>query len=183
MIVNLNGWPGVGKLTTGRELSKLLGGRFLDNHTVLNLGKALADEGASDYYALVRAVRSIAFEAILRLPPIFPIVFTNVVARGGTSGFLEENWQAIIDLAKARNCDLFSVTLTCSAAENARRIVDEDRRLLNKQRNPEILAELERTRSLFDDGATFRTLIDNNDLSPGETAVRIQEWIGSVARP
>ena len=181
MLINLNGWPGVGKLTTARELRKLLDGKLLDNHTILNVGKALAEGGTPEYYYdLVRAVRAMAFARILELPPTLPIVFTNVVARGGTSGFLEENWQALIDLAHARNCPLFSVTLTCSAAENARRIVRDDRGFLQKKQNPELLTELARTRALFDDGATFRTLIDNTELSPLEAAHRIQEWIESV---
>lgn len=180
MFVNLNGWPGVGKLTTARELRRLLGGKLLDNHTILNVGKALVEGGSQEYYDLVRAVRAVAFAAILKLPPNLPVVFTNVVARGGPSGFLEENWEALIDLAHARNCPLFSVTLTCSAAENARRIVLEDRGFLRKKQNPELLTELARTRSLFDDGAQFRMLIDNTELSPLETARRIQEWIESV---
>jgi len=29
MIANLNGWPGVGKLTTARALSKLIDGKVL----------------------------------------------------------------------------------------------------------------------------------------------------------
>lgn len=37
-----------------------------------------------------------------------------------------------------------------------------------------------RTRSLFDDGATFRTVIDNTELSPQETAHRIKEWIENI---
>lgn len=63
MIVNLNGWPGVGKLTTARELSKLVSGKLLDNHTLLNVGKALARDGSPEFYALARAVRSVAFDA------------------------------------------------------------------------------------------------------------------------
>jgi shikimate kinase len=40
MLINLNGWPGVGKLTVGRILAKTLGGRLLDNHTLLNVASA-----------------------------------------------------------------------------------------------------------------------------------------------
>jgi shikimate kinase len=181
VIINLNGWPGVGKLTTARELSTLIDGRLLDNHTLLNVGNALAREGSAEFYALVRAVRSVAFDAILRMPPTVPVIFTNVVARGGTSRFLEENWKAIVELADARKSDLFSVTLRCTAAENARRIVGADRGLLGKKRDPELLEELENTRELFDDGATFRLTIDNSDLSPAETARQIHGWVTEVA--
>ncbi|WP_349961426.1 AAA family ATPase [Rhizobium sp. ZPR3] len=177
MLVNISGWPGVGKLTTGRELQAILGGKLLDNHTILNVGRALAEGGTAEYYDLVRAVRSVAFAAILKLPPALPIILTSVVARGGSNGFLEENWQAIIDLAQARNCPLFSVTLTCSPVENARRIASEDRGKSGKSRKAEILDRLVVERSLFDDGATHRTTIDNTTSSPRETAQHIQDWI------
>ncbi|WP_284388078.1 hypothetical protein [Devosia yakushimensis] len=32
MIIHLNGWPGVGKLTIGRLLAADLGARFIHNH-------------------------------------------------------------------------------------------------------------------------------------------------------
>lgn len=182
MLINLNGWPGVGKLTTARELQKLLGGKLLDNHTILNVGKALVEGGTPEYYALVRAVRSVAFDTILKLPPSIPIIFTNVVARGGGREFLEENWQAVIDLAQARNCPLFSVTLICSPEENARRIVAEDRGFKQKKRDPGLLTELLATRSLIDDGATFRTTIDNTTLAAHETARKIYDWLSNQAK-
>jgi hypothetical protein len=124
----------------------------------------------------VRAVRSLAFEAILALPPDEPVIFTNVVARGGTIGFLEENWQAVIKLAEARGCDLYSVTLTSAPDENASRIVREDRAISRKKRDPALLIELANERVLFDDGATHRIAIDNTSLSPRETALRIRDW-------
>lgn len=180
MIVNLGGWPGVGKLTTARELAKLVNGTVLDNHTILNVGRAVASEGSLEFYAVVRAVRAVAFDAVLRMPPSVPVILTNVVARGGTSGFLEENWQSVVALAKARNCDLFSVTLTCSAVENARRVALSDRGPLGKIRDAALLTELKATRTLFDDEATFRKKIDNSTLSPMETAKRIEVWLRGI---
>jgi hypothetical protein len=173
----------VGKLTTARELCRLIGARLLDNHTLLNVGSAVAEEGSPEFYALVRAVRSVTFDAILKMPPGVPFVFTNVVARGGTSGFLEENWQAVVELAQARRSQLFSVTLHCSRAENARRIAIADRAQLGKLQNPALLDRLAEERVLFDDGATFRTTIDNTELSAADTAARIQGWIQSIAKP
>ncbi|MDC7743313.1 hypothetical protein [Rhizobium binxianense] len=152
----------------------------MDNHTILNVGRAVAESGTPEYYELVRSVRSAAFAAIMKLPPALPIIFTNVVARGGTSGFLEENWQAIIDLAKARGCPLFSVTLTCSPVANAHRIVSEERGTLGKIQKPKLWEALVAERVLFDHGATYRITIDNTHLSPVETARRIHDWINSI---
>ena len=128
----------------------------------------------------MRAVRAVAFDAIRRLPADVPVILTNLVASGGTSGFLEENWQRVA-LAKARNCDLFSVILTCSAAENTRRITSPDRGLIGKIQDAASLVELMETRTLFDDGAKFRVRIDNRNLSPAETAARIRAWINAAA--
>ncbi len=180
MIVNLSGWPGAGKLTTARALSKLIDGTVLDNHTILNVGSAVAEAGSPEFYSVVRAVRAVAFDAILGLPPGVPVILTNVVARGGASGFLEQNWLSVVALAKARNCSLFSVTLTCSAAENARRIAVADRGPVGKTQDVAVLTELMKTRTLFDEGARFRLSIDNTDLSPMETAKRIEGWIRSI---
>lgn len=180
MLINLNGWPGVGKLTTGRELKALIGGRLLDNHAILNVGSALADGGTTEYFELIRAVRSIAFAAILKTSSTLPIILTNVVARGGTTGFLEENWQAIIELATARGCPLLSVTLTCDLVENRNRIANEERASLGKIQTPEVLDALVAERVLFDEGATFRITIDNTHSSPAETARCIRDWIWSL---
>ncbi len=43
MILQINGWPGVGKLTVGRIVAKELGGRLLDNHTIYNPAFALTE--------------------------------------------------------------------------------------------------------------------------------------------
>lgn len=72
MIVSLNGWPGVGKLTVGLELSDILEGRLLDSHTLFNVAITLTDYCSSEYYDAARRLRHIAFECVLRLPPIFP---------------------------------------------------------------------------------------------------------------
>ena len=181
MLINLNGWPGAGKLTVGRILAEKLGGRLLDNHSILNLASVLTRVGAPQYYETARAIRAIAFDRILELPSQFPFVLTNVVARGGTSGFLEENWQTIIELANRRGCHLYSATLTCSPAENARRIVSEERALNKKIRDPAILADLTRTRVLFDDGATYKKTFDSTDFTPEQSANQILSWVSGRA--
>ena len=43
MMIHLNGYPGVGKLTVGRLLAQRLGGRLLDNHAMYDVAFALAE--------------------------------------------------------------------------------------------------------------------------------------------
>jgi shikimate kinase len=179
MLINLNGWPGAGKLTVGRIVAHKLKGHLLDNHTILNVASAVTKAGTPQYYETARAVRRIAFDRILELPANIPVVLTNVVARGGTSGFLEENWRAILTLAEHRSCDLYSATLLCSPEENARRVVSEERILKKKMQDPAVLADVVRTRVLFDEGATYRESFDNTNLTAGECADQIVSWVSS----
>lgn len=70
MIISLNGWPGVGKLTVGLELADILEGRLLDSHTLFNVAITLTDYCSPEYDDVARRVRNIAFECVLRLAPI-----------------------------------------------------------------------------------------------------------------
>ncbi|WP_349963381.1 AAA family ATPase [Rhizobium sp. ZPR3] len=177
MIIHLNGWPGVGKYTVGKIVAERLGARFLDNHTLLNIAIALTDRGTPAYYELATKTRDLAFEAISRLPSSEPVVMTGVVASGGSSSFLIDNWRAILSLAERRGCSVYSVTLSCSEDENARRMINGDREAHRKKRNPELLAELLRTRKLLTDGATASVEIDNTSLSPGSCTDAVIAWL------
>ncbi|HET7715508.1 MAG TPA: hypothetical protein VFK86_07750 [Bauldia sp.] len=120
MIVHINSYPGVGKLTIGRALAELIDGKLLDNHTVFNVAFALTEFKSPAFYDAVREVREIAYRRILDLPPEVPVVLTNWYSQGSAWG--EENWDRTIALAKERKCALNVVTLHCQPEENARRI-------------------------------------------------------------
>ena len=177
MIISLNGWPGVGKLTVGLELADILNGRLLDSHTIFNVAITLTDYCSSEYYDLARRLRDLAFQYVLRLPPDVPVILTNVIATGGPSGFAEEHWKAVCQLARDRNCRLYSATLDCAPDEQVRRMALPSRRAHKKLLSPTIMPELRRTRSLFDDGADYRNRFDNSGSDPHATAVEISSWV------
>jgi shikimate kinase len=126
MIVVLNGWPGVGKLTVGLELASLLNGRLLDNHSVLNVAKLLTDYGSDAYYEAIRDVRDVAFRIIKSLPSAVPVIMTTALAYGGPKSFAEEYWASIEALASEENRDIFLVALTCDLEVQAKRIEESD---------------------------------------------------------
>jgi len=57
VIVHINSYPGVGKLTIGRALADLIGGKLLDNHSVFNVAFALTEFRSPAFYDAVREVR------------------------------------------------------------------------------------------------------------------------------
>ncbi len=176
MLVNLNGWPGAGKLTDGRHLARLIGARLIINHAIIDLAEAIADRYTTQFYEAVRSIRTATFNQLVLLPNTTPIVLTNVIVRGG-SGFPEETWRAIINLARVRRCELYAVTLACDQSELARRIALEDRASFQKVRDAAFLETVMAERPLFDDGATDRLTIDNTQLPPEVCAVQIASWL------
>jgi len=182
MIISINGWPGVGKLTIALELADRLNARLVDNHSLFNVALALTEYGSPAYYDAARSVRDIAFSHVLALEPGVPVIFTNVIATGGPSGFAKDHWQAIRDLAAKRGVPLVSIMLTCDPAEQARRIVSIDRRSHQKLRDASVVETLRRTRRLFDDGADFRYAMNNTQKTPAGCADEIADWLRVTVR-
>jgi shikimate kinase len=179
MIISLNGWPGVGKLTIGLELADLLGARLLDNHTMFNVAITLTDYPAPAYYKAVRAVRDIAFDCVLALPSGTPVILTSVNATGGTSGFAEEHWQSICKLAHDRGVPLVSITLECAPDERVRRVAAPGRRVSRKLRDPAVIDQLTVGRNLFDQGADYRHSLDTTHVDAKTCADHISTWIAA----
>ena len=67
MIININGWPGVGKLSVAELVVERIGGRLLDNQTIYNVAFSLCEFRTPEFYATVRAVRDIAFTRVTAL--------------------------------------------------------------------------------------------------------------------
>jgi hypothetical protein len=176
VIVHINSYPGVGKLTIGRALAELIGGKLLDNHSVFNIAFALTEFRSPAFYDTVRAVREIAYQRILDLPPEVPVVLTNWYSQESAWG--EENWDRAIALAKERNCALNVVTLSCLPEENARRIQSPGRAAKRKPQDVEMVNDNRRGRPLLDRGADRLLRLDVTRLSAAAAAQEIAAWLG-----
>ena len=176
MIVHINSYPGVGKLTIGRALADLIGGKLLDNHSVFNVAFALTEFKSPAFYDTVRAVREIAYRRILDLPSEVPVVLTNWYSQGSAWG--EENWDRAIALAKERKCALNVVTLACLPEENARRIQAPERSAKRKPQDEEMVNDNRSGRPLLDRGGDRLLSLDVTELSASEAARKIAAWLG-----
>ena len=124
MIININGWPGIGKLSVAEHLIKHIGGRLLDNHAIFNVAFSLCEFRTPPFYETVRAVRDIAFMRVTTLAVDIPVALTSAYA---DTPFGRENWAAIRKMADTRGSPLGVVVLDCSLAENLRRLQMPDR--------------------------------------------------------
>lgn len=175
MIIHLNGWPGVGKLTIARAVSARLGGHLLDNHTIYNVAFALTEFRSREFYSLVRSVRDAAFARVAAISPEIPVIMTNAY---GSSEWGRENWTELLSLARHRGSEFFAVTITCSPDEHLRRITAEDRRHLRKLTDPNALPQP--LKPLMEDGAEHLLKLETSGIQPEESADRICQWIGRI---
>ena len=174
MIININGWPGVGKLSVAEQLRQRVGGRLLDNHTIFNVAFSLCEFRTPDFYDTVRSVRRIAFAQAGKLPPDIPIVLTSAYA---DTPFGRENWAAIREMADARAVPLCNVVLDCALDENLRRLQSPSRAALRKLIDPAPLVAAREARELLSDGGDFLLRFDVSDLTPELSASRIAAWL------
>jgi AAA domain len=181
LIIHINSYPGVGKLTIGRQLAELLSGKLLDNHSIYNVAFAVTDFRTPAFYQTVRAVRDVAYARLLELPATTPVVLTNWYSQDSAWG--AENWNEIIALARRRDCPLFIVILTCSPEENIRRIQNKERTLMRKPRDPEMVAANSAGRPLLDHGGDALLRLDVTTLSADTAAANIAAWVGRMTAP
>ncbi|ABD54048.1 AAA family ATPase [Jannaschia sp. CCS1] len=175
MIIVLNGYPGVGKLTIGRDLARLLGGRLLDIHSVYNVAFALTEFKSPEFRATVEKVEAIAHDLIHALPDGEPVVLTTVIA--GDSAWGQAEWQRIIALGEARP-PFAVVHVTCDLEENIARIEDAGR---DHKRKPRDRSYAERNQAqakpLAGLDADNLLVFDTTGMPPTDAAKAIKGWI------
>ena len=175
MILHINGYPGVGKLTVARKLAEALDAKLVDNHSVYYLAFSLTEYKSAAYYETLQAVRTIAFERVLELPDETPVIFTN--AHMTDSEWGNANWDAVVDLARRRGSELLVVVLDCSPTENDRRIASPERAQKRKLTDPSKFTGNWSGRELIDRDGDHTVHIDTTGLSADETAARALAWV------
>lgn len=175
MIIVLNGYPGVGKLTIGQELVSIISGRLLDIHSLYNVAFALTEFKSPEFIETVEKIETIAHDLVLKLPAEIPVVLTTVLA--GSSDWGDAEWQRIVRLGRERG-PLFVVHVHCDLEENVRRIEAPGRGAKRKPRDPE-MARRNHAQGKVLAGSEEANLLklDVTALSPSDAAVKIAEWV------
>jgi len=178
VIIVLNGYPGVGKLTIGQELASKMSGRLLDIHSVYNVAFALTEFKSPEFIETVEKIEAIAHDLILALPAEVPVVLTTVLA--GTSDWGDAEWQRIQRLGRARG-PLLVVHIHCDLEENIRRIESMGRTAKRKPRDADMARRNhEQGKVLAGIDAANLLVLDVTGLPPSDAASKIVAWAQGV---
>ena len=131
-IVCVVGFPGVGKLTIARALSRMTGATVIDNHWINDpIFKLVAMDGSSPVseavWPQVAKVREAVLETIATLAPQdASYIFTY--AGSNEDPHDRKAFEDYRDVAIRRGSPFFPVSLVCTQAELVKRIQSEERR-------------------------------------------------------
>jgi hypothetical protein len=179
----LNGWPGIGKLTTANQLIPLLGGpshaRLIHNHLLIDAADATLPRDSPSYELLRASLRASILSTISTCPDSLPTTYIS-------TEFQSDNTlgRAVLDEYRAaaakRGSRFVQVNLECELSENMRRMTDERRRTAGKYVNVENLRRWRRDGRLARCEAAGELVrmerIDVGDMQPEETA----RWLKSI---
>jgi broad-specificity NMP kinase len=177
-LIYLIGFPGSGKSTTAKEISKIIDAVIVSNNfinniifNVINLQNAKVPDDLWESIFLIRK----NMLAILEKHHIKSkhYIFTNELLKGDR--YDQKVYNLILDLSTKMNASIFSVVLHCNKAELAKRVQSKERSQENKITDLDFaMKRIEGERLFIPEGALE---IDNSSLSAKEVARKIADKI------
>lgn len=169
LIIHINGWPGVGKLTIARELAGLMNARLLDNHTIINPAEALFERRDPLNRSLRKALRTAIFDHAARMKP-GALILTDAISDDAFDSAIFDEYR---ELAQKRDARLIAVVLDCAPEINAQRLVAAGRAEKRKLTDATVLASLRASHRLLRAQGVPLIELDVGALSPGEAAAHL----------
>ena len=171
MIVHLNGWPGVGKLTVARLLAPRLQARLIDNHLLHDV--AIRCTGIDDpaRWPLYEAVRAAAYQVLAERPRSETFVMTNALCVGSPREC--EAWRHVVALAETRAVPLVPVVLEADVIVLRSRVQRLERQG-HKLTDPDAMVAMIRCDRLLKPDVPERLDLDTSRLAAADAAAAIE---------
>lgn len=174
--VVIYGPPGVGKLTTAKELSRLTGYKLFDNHASIDVIRRVFDFGDEPFWPMVHRLRFDVIEEAAKRD--VSVVFTLAYDHPNDIKYAER----VFSVVETHSGQVLLVRLTCEMPVLEQRIQSESRS--NKMNSLEIARADMAKRDYFSPISGRDSLsIDNTDLAPEDSARRIIAHYGLEVIP
>ncbi|KDN69430.1 hypothetical protein CSUB01_05347 [Colletotrichum sublineola] len=180
--IYINGYPGVGKLTVAKELSKLLPkAKVFSNHLLIDLAAAVFDRPAEEYQPLRQALRREVLTSIATAKSTREVteIFTDQQSSSNLGSSSARDYQ---NAASIRGSPFISVVLHCELEQNLTRAAggDRDKGFNTKLTDPDILRSIREREDIFRFQDEYELELDVTQLSPGEAAAKICDHVAAV---
>jgi hypothetical protein len=173
-LIFLHGLPGVGKLTTARELAQLTGFKVFHNHLAVDLVASLFEFGSRPFIELREKIWLTVF-AQAASANLDGVIFTFAFDRTVRGGFIENTREVI----ESSGGEVLYVELRCSTAELERRIEHPSRQRFGKLCSVGQFRELKEAGAFVDPGVPAeRVVVDTTELSASDAASLIARRLG-----
>jgi hypothetical protein len=188
-LIVIFGPPAVGKMTVGHELSKLTGMRLFHNHMTIDLVLNFFNYGEPQFNKLVNEFRRRVFEEVStsQLPGL---IFTYVWSLGHAGD--KEYVDGVCAIFRQQDAEVYFVELEAPLAERVVRNASEFR-LTQKPSKRDVkhtehmMRKHETEHRMNSNGDFFYRenyiKIDNSNLPPAETALKIVQAFGFETLP
>jgi len=179
-LIIIFGPPAVGKMTVGKELSKITNLKLFHNHISLELVNRFYDFGTSDFRQLSRKIRFAIFRSVAT-SDLEGLIFTYVWQIDAQSDM--DYVKSIVEIFEANDAEVFYVELQADLSERLKRNRGEARLAAKPSKrniafSEKNLLECENLK-LNTDKSDLKELeilkIDNTDLSATDVATQIKK--------
>jgi len=177
MIVHLNGWPGVGKLTVARLLAPRLQARLIDNHLLHDVAIRCAGIDDPARWPLYEAIRAAAYRVLAERPRAETFVMTNALCVGSPREC--ESWRQVVTLAETRAVPLVPVVLEADDVVLRSRVQRLERQG-RKLTDPNALVEMIRCDRLLKPDVPERLDLDTTHLAAAAAVAAIEAHLLAV---
>lgn len=140
MIIHLNGFAGVGKMTIAKIVAQQLGAQLLDDFTLTKLVYTAVDRSSPLYAPFLRDLTTVVYAYLAQANPADTVIMTNAFAT--TYPEDKAGFDRVVALSEARGDQFVPVLITCSPEEALRRAELSHRHDKQKLTDPATLGNL-----------------------------------------
>jgi hypothetical protein len=170
-LIFMYGPPGVGKLTVAQELAHLTCYKLFHNHLAVDLVYAVFDFKTKPFVELRENIWMLVFQKA-KEERVQGLIFTFAPEESVPDHFIPD----VTTLIEDDQDTILFVELTCDPEELKRRIVNPSRSRYSKGMKSDHIEKYYQRDYLIPASVHERTFtIDNTNLSPSETAIRIAQ--------
>lgn len=173
-LIFLYGMPGVGKLTVGRELSKLTNFKVFHNHLTVDLVTSLFEFGSESFINLREKIWLETFSEAIK-SKFSGLIFTFAPETTVPNDFPDK----VRNLLEQNGGKVIFVELKCEIKELEKRMTNSSREKFGKLNSLKLFRQLN-LQGVFDNPKILPNFsIDTTNLSAVETAEKIAEKIAN----